>query len=268
VNPIILYDNRFLDGVTTATDTADGFNVLNITDLKPFTWWKAQSAGPKYLSVDCGAQKFADSLGMIGHDLSSVGAQVSVESSDNGSDWTERLPAFTPSSDKAFLQPFTGATARYWRLWIDSPTSAPSVAVVILGSRMTFPFPVDAPFAPIKEQVATVGKKSKTGHLLAHHVKYKPFTISARLSYPERTWVDSVFLPFWLDYGSDLHPFFWAWDLDMYPEDVRFVRFEPGYSYSPSVSILHYYDSISLELEGVRENVPVTVAPPPPPPVQ
>jgi hypothetical protein len=84
-------------------------------------------------------------------------------------------------------------------------------------------------------------------------VKYKPFTISARLSYPERTWVDSVFLPFWRDYGSELHPFLWAWDLDVYPDDVRFVRFEPGYSYAPSVSILNYYDSISLELEGVRE---------------
>jgi hypothetical protein len=253
MNPMILYDNRFLDGVPTATDTADGFNVLNIMDLKTFTWWKAPSAGIKYLSVDCGAQKAADSLGVIGHDLSSVGAQISVESSDNGSDWTERLPAFNPSSDKAFLQLFTGATARHWRLRINSPTFAPSVAIVLLGMRMSFPFPVDAPFAPIKEQVETVGKKSKGGHLLAHHVKYKPFTISARLSYPERTWVDSVFLPFWLDYGSELHPFLWAWDLDVYPEDVRFVRFEPGYSYSPQVSILNYYDSISLELEGVRE---------------
>lgn len=253
MNPIIFYDNRFLDGVTIATDTAEGFNVLNITDLKPFTWWKASSAGIKYLSVDCGVAKSADALGIIGHDLSSVGAQVSVESSDDGATWTERLAAFTPSSDKAFLKLFTGATARHWRLRIDSPTAAPSVAVVLLGTRMTFPFPVDAPFAPINEQVETVGKRSKTGHLLAHHVKYKPFTISARLLYTERTWVDSVFLPFWLNYGSDLHPFLWAWDLDVYPEDVRFVRFVEGYSYSPPVSVLKYYDSLPLEFEGVRE---------------
>jgi hypothetical protein len=268
MNPMILYDNRFLDGVPNATDTVAGFNVLNITDLKPFTWWKAASAGIKYLSVDCGTEKDADCLGVIGHDLASLGAQVWVESSDNGVDWTERMAAFNPSSDKAFLTIFDVATARHWRVGIDSPEFPPSVAVLLLGSRMTFPFPVDAPFAPVNEQVETVGKKSKTGHLLAHHVKYKPFTISARLSVVQRTWVESVFLPFWLDYGSDLHPFFWAWDLDMYPGDVRFVRFEPGYSYAPSVSILTHYDSISLELEGVRENVPATAAPSSPPILQ
>jgi hypothetical protein len=51
----------------------------------------------------------------------------------------------------------------------------------------------------------------------------------------------------------------------MYPGDVRFVRFEPGYSYAPHVSILSHYDSINLELEGVRENVPATAAPSSPP---
>jgi len=267
MNPVILYDNRFLDGIPVATDTAPGYSVLNLVDLKPFTFWKAASQGGKYLSVDCGTDKAADTLGVIGHDLSSVGAAVSVESSDDGQNWVEQLSPYAPSNDKAFLRLFSGAVARHWRLLVDSPVSTPTIACVLLGSRMTFPYTVDAPFAPVKEQVETVGKRSKAGHLLAHHVKYKPYTISAKFSYLDRDWVDSVFLPFWLTYGSELHPFLWAWDLDTYPDDVRFVRFDPGYTYAPQVSVLACYDSINLELEGVRENVAETAAPPSPPPL-
>ncbi len=266
MKPVILFDNRFLDGVPVATDTAPGFSALNLVDLKPFTFWKADSQGGRYISVDCGTDKPADALGIIGHDLSSLGGAVSVEASYDGVDWFEQMSPYAPLSDKAFLNLFPETVARHWRLLIDSPLAAPTIACVLLGSRMTFPFPVDAPFAPVKEQVETVGKKSKAGHLLAHHVKYKPYTISAKFSYVDREWVDSVFLPFWQIYGSELHPFFWAWDLDTYPQDVRFVRFDPGYTYAPPVSVLQCYDSLTLELEGVREAVAPS-APPLPPPI-
>jgi hypothetical protein len=50
MNPIILYDNRFLDGELTATDTADGSHVDNIKDRNADTFWKAASAGTKYIT--------------------------------------------------------------------------------------------------------------------------------------------------------------------------------------------------------------------------
>jgi hypothetical protein len=39
--PKILYDNRFKDAAPVASSTAVGnFNVLNMTDFRPYTWWK------------------------------------------------------------------------------------------------------------------------------------------------------------------------------------------------------------------------------------
>ncbi len=254
MNPVILVDSRFLDGIPVATDEAPGYSVLNITDLKTYTFWKGATPGVKYISVDCGVSKAADSLGIVRHNLSSTGSQLSVESSDDGLLWTERLAAFTPSSGKAFLKTFTVASARHWKMRIAAPGSvAPQLAVALLGVRMTFPHRPEAPFVPAKEEVETVSQRSKAGHLLGYFVKFKPFTVQANFKLLERSWVESVFLPFWEEYASDLHPFLWAWDLSAYPEDVRFVRVVSGYSYAPAVSILSHYDSLSLEMEGVKE---------------
>lgn len=51
--PIILYDNVFTRNTPTATNTAEGYDVLNIRDLKEYTYWKPSStAAIKYLTVD------------------------------------------------------------------------------------------------------------------------------------------------------------------------------------------------------------------------
>ena len=50
MNPVILADNRFLEGTPTATDTATGYDVLHIRDLRTFTSWKGATAGTKYLA--------------------------------------------------------------------------------------------------------------------------------------------------------------------------------------------------------------------------
>jgi len=50
LNPVILYDNRFEDGALSATDTESGFDVNNIKDLRPHSFWKAASYGTKYIT--------------------------------------------------------------------------------------------------------------------------------------------------------------------------------------------------------------------------
>jgi hypothetical protein len=50
--PLILYDNRLDDGTPTATDTAAGYDVLNLKDLRTYTYWIAGGFGTKYVTVD------------------------------------------------------------------------------------------------------------------------------------------------------------------------------------------------------------------------
>src|SRR4030067_3756758 len=113
--PIILADNRFLDGTPTATDTAAGYDVLFIRDYKTFTSWKGATPGTKYLTVDCGTPKSADCIAFARHNFGTGAALVSVESSENGTDWVERITPFTVNDDKAALRTFASVAARYWR---------------------------------------------------------------------------------------------------------------------------------------------------------
>src|SRR4030066_1655848 len=133
MEPIILADNRFLGGTPPATDTAAGYNVLFIRDYKTFTSWKAASAGTKYLTVDCGMAKSADCIAFKKHNFGTGAAQISVESSDNGTDWVERITPFTVNDDKAALRTFASVSARYWRGKNAPPPRAPPRAVAPRG---------------------------------------------------------------------------------------------------------------------------------------
>ena len=256
MNPIILGDNRFLDGTPTATDTATGYSVLYIRDYKTFTSWKGASAGTKYLTVDCGSAKSADCIAFARHNFGSGGATISVESSDTGA-WggeeTQRIDPFTLNDDKAALRAFASASARYWRVKIVSATIAPQVAVLLVGVRIVFPYPPDAPFSSGKEVIEVDANRSRTGQFLGADVRFKPYSIRPAWSNLSRTWVESYFLPFWTNHASNLTPFFWAWDLANYPSDVRYVRVPENYGMDPPASILSVYDSISLEMEGTKE---------------
>jgi hypothetical protein len=253
MNPIILADNRFSDGTPTATDTATDYDVLNIRDLKSFTAWRGASSGTKYLTVDCATAHSADALGIFTHNLGTAAAAVSVESSSNGSSWTERLAAFTPTTDKAILKTFTTESARYWRVKIVTGSVAAQIAVCLLGERIEFPFPMEAPFTPAGESIEADEAISKTGQLLGTVVRYKPVKINASWKFISRTWFESDFVPFWENWASNLAPFFWGWDLTAYPSAAQFVRVDGGYEFAPSVSILGYYDDFRFQMTGVKE---------------
>lgn len=250
MNPIILNDNRFMDAIPTATGTAAGYDVLNIRDMRPYTWWRAAAAGTSYLTVDCGSAAAADCLAVIGHNLLSAGALISLETSLDNAAWTQRLAPFTPTSNRAFLRPFVRVYARYWRIKIVTAAVAPQLAVVMIGERIDFPFPPDS-FAPYSESVEVESTRSKTGNPLGEVVRYFPVDVKPVFSHVDRVWVEETYRPFREDYSRYRKFFFWAWDTDTYPDQVFFLQ-DVG-KYDPTVSVLAYYDKLKLDLKGVME---------------
>jgi hypothetical protein len=250
-NPIILYDNRLLDGTLSSSEVMSGFDVNNVIDYRPYTYWVANNSGTNYISVDCVTPKTADCLGIIGHNLYSIGASVSVWSSNNGINWIQRL-VFNPTSDKALLKTFTQASARYWKLQIVNTSGQPRIAVVFIGNKLEFPYPPNAPFVPYSESIEVESKRSKTGHLLGSVIKYKQIEISINFSDLTRDWVNTYFKPFWDNHASELKPFFWAWDID-YSSDVFYVTIQDNMKYETPLSMLSYVDKLSLEMRGIKE---------------
>ena len=252
--PILLYDNRFNDGTLTATDTASGYDVLNIKDLRTYTFWKAASAGTKHITVYCGSSKSADALGIVGHNLFSANATVSVEYSATGAWAGEELVAlagFTPSDDKAFLKIFTSQSARYWRIKIVTASVAAYLAVLILGVKLTFERFLQAEFDPTPEKIESESKKSKTGNLLGSTVNFISRTIKASWKYLTPSWIDSTFKPAWDNHLSQLKPFFWAWDITNHSNEIFFVKISDDFSLSMPYDPIRR--NLTLEMEGVKE---------------
>ena len=81
-NPKIFHDNRLADGTPVASSTASGYNVLNLRDFRPYTWWKPD-AMPATVTVDSGKPMQADSVFLCGHDLGTQGTVVEVRGSDD-----------------------------------------------------------------------------------------------------------------------------------------------------------------------------------------
>lgn len=386
--PCILHDNRFLDGTPTASDTATGYDVLNIRDLRPFTWWQGAAAGTEYITVasdldvsgadlvanggfanttgltptDCtiasvaggvagnclqvtrtggtsqlveqsvtlvagalyrgevyvksgtsGNEAFtaycnngdavyagvttgswvkhtfyftydgsagpklrlkkntatagtmlfdsltlyrmtggeADSLAIIGHNLFTAGASVTVEWSYDNSSWYDALTGFGPTTDKAIFKKFTKLAACYWRLKIVTASVAARIAVCLLGVRMDFErFPAGN-FDPAPEKVNGIAARSKAGHMIGATLQNVGIEIRADFKSLTPAWIEATFRPAWDAHLSQLLPFFFAWDTVNHPTEVYFVTIPEGFDLRMPFD--PYRRSLSLTMEGVKE---------------
>jgi hypothetical protein len=248
--PYLLYDNILAKGVLTATSEADGYDVNNIIDGRTYTFHQFAVAGTAYITANCGSAQAADHLAIISHNLNTAGATVSLESSDDGNSWTQRIAGFTPSDDKAFIKAFDTPgviSAQYWRIKIITATIPAQIGVAVLGVVMEFPYPPETPFTP-ETAIVTDSSDSKGGNLLGSVIRYKPITLNVSFTYLTKTWIDTYYDLFWNDHGSELKPFFFS-----YGDDLYWVKLDPASvkSYPRTKSTM--VDSLNLKMIGVLE---------------
>lgn len=255
-NPIILAENILELGTPAATDTAAGYDVANITDRRPYTYWIAGAAGTKYVTVDCGVATTADAIGFVGHNFYTSGAEVSVECSDDNfaAETIEALAAFTVTSDRAVLKTFTSKNKRYWRIKMVTAAVAARIGAVLLGDRVTFNTAPVAPFDPFPESVIAETARAKSGHIIASAKRYVSSRIVAEFKGVPNSWITGTFKTLWDTYLSELYPFFWAWDLTNYATEAYWVvlpeDFELRIEYGDAG--LDYRD-MALEFEAIKE---------------
>ncbi|MBI4715845.1 MAG: hypothetical protein HY760_07920 [Nitrospirae bacterium] len=251
--PVILYDNRLADGTPTASSTASGYSPLNLSDWRTYTYWKPSGTAPQYVTVDCGSAKSADSLGIIGHDLYTQNAQIAVEaSSDNfGADVTTVLAAFSPTSNKAIFKIFASISKRYWRLKIVSFTSQPFLAILAIGSRLTFEKFLSGSYDPQGEQIQASSERNTEGQLLGSVIHYVQRRLRPAWSGVSNSFITQTFLPAWDGHLSQMKPFFWIWNFGDDPDNVVLAAIPSDFELAiPYGSI---YRSLTLEFVGVKE---------------
>ncbi len=257
--PALLADSRFLDGLPVASSTASGSSVLNITDLKMYTYWQATGTGMSTIQVDCGSAKGANAMAMAGHNLNSAGAQVSLRYSTDGVRWAPAAATFTPDSDKAFLVQFPAQTARFWQLIISNASDAPQIAVAMIGTLFSFPRYPESGFDPDNTYINADAASSESGALLGVEIAYQEREVDVQWKYLTPDWCKNSFRPLWDGWLSLLLPFFWGWDLTNHPDEVYFMWISPGHGNSAKDGVQRTmpFDpvrrTLDLTLSGVKE---------------
>ncbi len=113
----------------TASSTAQGFDVKNIYNMLERDMWKAaNAASPIYITYDAGAGNTvsADYFAILGHNLATVGASVTLQRSSDGfiSDIKD-VVSFNPASDKVILEDARLIVNGGFEVWSNGTNSTP-----------------------------------------------------------------------------------------------------------------------------------------------
>lgn len=223
--PKILYENRFKDATPVASTTATGYDVLNLRDFRPYTWWKA-TALPATVTVNCGSAKAADYAVVWGHDLYSNACTVEIRgSTDNFSASDVLVATRTPTSDSPFVMLFNSVSYQYWRIKITGAAGIPTIAIAAVGARLDVPSYLDEGFDPVGREAMGQFNRSEKGHPLGKLVQFEEWRASMKFPVVTWTWLRASFDPAWRAWLRSA-PFVFAWDTDNYAAELFLVQAE------------------------------------------
>lgn len=236
---------------TSATSTDPIENIYNT--LETNRWMASDTTDPHYVKVDLNTGnplKSADYAAIIGHNLNSAGASVSLECSadDFAADITVALAPFSPSSDKAVLKEFTQTPGkRYWRLKITGMTVPVYMAVCAWGLKTELDY-ASASFDPHGEERRANVNLSYGGYVAGVHAQWSERQMTLRFEDADEALYAKV-RDWWERSGGK--NFFVSWDSTMHPDDVFFMR--PDLKLNSPLKNGGLYRDITLNLRGRKE---------------
>lgn len=236
----------------TASTTAPGnFSVDNIHNMLETNMWMAgQPDGPHYISYDAGPGylKQADYLAVIGHNLNTTGASVTLQYCSDGINYSDALVPFSPGTDKAFLREFANPGAyRFWRLRIIGTSAAPYLTICVWGRKTELDY-ATASFDPYEEERKASVNLSYGGYLAGSHTHYTERSVALRFDDADGLMYGKV--REWWE-GNGLRNFFLAWESANNPEDIFLMR--PDIRFSNPLKAGGAARDITIGLTGRKE---------------
>ena len=256
MNPIFIGNNIFELGTLSATGTYAGYSVNNLLDRRNYTKWKAAAHGFNYITINHGGPNYTvNAVAIFGHNFYSNSAVVTLEYyHDPPGEWVE-VGTFGITRNGATSLVFASVTdGDQWRIKISTSAGAlPEFSVLMGGAKIEFPYPPDSPHSDFEESSIKESAVSKTGNLLGVLQRGLETSFSLKFSHLTRTWVDSNIVYSWyVSYGKTGMPFIYIPDFSYDDEGVYLVRTADEWRLSLPKTILTYYESLQIDLTGVR----------------
>lgn len=234
-----------------ATSTASGYTLTDIYNFLETTMWKSGgTTSPQYITYDAGSgsTKTADYLIILGHNLNTIGATITLQySTDNfAADVNDAFTGFAPSADTVILKEFTAPAAkRYWRLKISGTLgAAPYMTICIWGNKTELDY-ATASFDPYEEEAQANISRTQGGVVAGIHTAYTDRRLSLDISDADSTLYNKV------KTYRDTHgmrQLFIAWETGNSPNDCWLLYPDEGFR-NPLTNGGAYRD-ISLSFKG------------------
>ena len=229
--PFILYANLAdATGATlTASSTASGYDVNNLKDRNPATFWKSTGSATEWIKVDLGAasSRYVDAIGITGHNLwTQTVSGVTIEwSTDDVTYSSVGVFSFSQApmdlmGDRTYLQGGSNSVAgtpRYWRFTFTSCDGPIQIACLCAGEKLELPEYMDHGFDIDALTLSSRWHQSRGGlyvggvveHVKQHiDLKFGPAALA-------RTWFETTGTPSWDDfirnYWARGKPFWFKW---------------------------------------------------------
>lgn len=244
----ILYNNVLFNYTdVTVTNAQNGAFALT-----PNTWQKWTFTGGNTITIELPAAIDIDTICIGAHNLGSKNYTVGAEwSPDLVSGFTPLTPGKNPDTDAPLMFHLNGSTvpARRIKILLATGTTSAGIGYISAGISLQMQRPFFNGHTPITDGDVTdyYSNRTESGEIIGQQIRRKGFETSADWQNIDDTWYREYFAPFKQE--AKLRPFFFAWNLLEYPNDVGFCRIAQDIS-APMQNGTRTKRSISMKLLG------------------
>jgi hypothetical protein len=240
------YNNIIADNIEQLTTAEDLNGAVRATT--PATWERWRPGADATLEIELTNPGQADYIGIAAHSLGSAGASVTVELQEDLGDPFILLTNVNPISDNAIFITMPEQQVKTVRLVITGTTAGFEIGVIYCGVALQMIRPLYGGHSPItlSAQNAYLPNRSDRGQFLGRDIIRQGYSTTASFKNLPAQWYRDQFQPF-VEHAQIL-PYFWAWNLLEFPEEVAYCWNDSDIS--PTNSGTRDLMGVSWNMEG------------------
>lgn len=223
-NPRIYYHNVITAASLSALEQSPTEPATNVANPATYLKWRGLTVAAQYLAITLPSVAAVDYIAIAGHNLGSIRATVTFQSSFDGITWNALNFGSMPSDDSVIILEFPEQAARYWRISIGPATAAPpAIGAVYLGRKLVMQRGIYVGHTPITLGRSSVvsGGRSESGQFLGRVLRRETLATQVDMHHITPAWYRANMPAFVA--AAMVAPFFWAWRPTSYPGEAGFA---------------------------------------------
>lgn len=221
----ILYENR-LEQLEASSSDISGSTPINA--IKPNTWerFNNMAGGNGYIRFDMAATRGVDTICIGAHNAGSKDYNfIAYYRATTGGDLIQFASGVTPDTDASIMFHRSElVSAKVIEIYFNGGSDAFSIGYISAGVALQMQRPFFNGHTPITDADVTeyYSNRTESGEIIGQKILRQGYQTSADWSNLDDTWYREYFAPF--KQAAKLKPFFFAWNLLEYPDDVGLCR--------------------------------------------